>query len=204
MSCLHWAALVRAPTFGDCDALLVLVDADPPLSLMHRIGGVGMNEGAGSNELGTLGIGKLVGSDRRREDVGKDKQSKCDTDISAEHAAENEDGNAASKSVHGTPLWFVNRPFSGEGREPRPLRAIVRFRSRMLAIRSGRKLDQESRYPPSHRRSNKRDRCRWPNHGPRLQPGSIAPALRATKKERSGLQSACDELIDKGAIITGE
>ena len=24
------------------------------------------------------------------------------------------------------------------------------------------------------------------------------------KKERSGLQSACDELIDKGAIITGE
>jgi hypothetical protein len=26
---------------------------------------------------------------------------------------------------------------------------------------------------------------------------------RAEKKERSGLQSACDELIDKGAIITG-
>jgi hypothetical protein len=24
------------------------------------------------------------------------------------------------------------------------------------------------------------------------------------KKRRSGLQSACDELIDKGAIITGE
>jgi hypothetical protein len=27
---------------------------------------------------------------------------------------------------------------------------------------------------------------------------------RLQKKERSGLQSACDELIDKGAIITGE
>jgi hypothetical protein len=27
---------------------------------------------------------------------------------------------------------------------------------------------------------------------------------RFRKKERSGLQSACDELIDKGAIITGE
>ena len=26
----------------------------------------------------------------------------------------------------------------------------------------------------------------------------------ARKKERSGLQSACDELIDKGAFITGE
>ena len=27
---------------------------------------------------------------------------------------------------------------------------------------------------------------------------------RRTKKERSGLQSACDELIDKVAFITGE
>jgi hypothetical protein len=27
---------------------------------------------------------------------------------------------------------------------------------------------------------------------------------RQKKKSRSGLQSACDELIDKGAIITGE
>ena len=33
-----------------------------------------------------------------------------------------------------------------------------------------------------------------------------APTERAAgqKKERSGLQSACDELIDKGAFITGE
>jgi hypothetical protein len=29
-------------------------------------------------------------------------------------------------------------------------------------------------------------------------------AVGETKKERSGLQSACDELIDKSAIITGE
>jgi transposase len=29
-------------------------------------------------------------------------------------------------------------------------------------------------------------------------------AHRAEKKRRSGLQSACDELIDKGAIIIGE
>jgi hypothetical protein len=29
---------------------------------------------------------------------------------------------------------------------------------------------------------------------------AAAPSLLATKKERSGLQSACDELIDKGAI----
>jgi hypothetical protein len=31
---------------------------------------------------------------------------------------------------------------------------------------------------------------------------SISWSLR--KKERSGLHSACDEVIDKGAIITGE
>jgi hypothetical protein len=31
-------------------------------------------------------------------------------------------------------------------------------------------------------------------------PGNHLPE----KKSRSGLQSACDELIDKGAIITGE
>ena len=29
-------------------------------------------------------------------------------------------------------------------------------------------------------------------------------AAAGQKKERSGLQSACDELIDKGAFITGE
>jgi hypothetical protein len=28
--------------------------------------------------------------------------------------------------------------------------------------------------------------------------------LATEKKSRSGLQPACDELIDKGAIITGE
>jgi hypothetical protein len=32
----------------------------------------------------------------------------------------------------------------------------------------------------------------------------VPKAARIIKKERSGLQSACDELIDKGAIITGE
>jgi hypothetical protein len=29
-------------------------------------------------------------------------------------------------------------------------------------------------------------------------------SLRREEVSRSGLQSACDELIDKGAIITGE
>jgi hypothetical protein len=33
-----------------------------------------------------------------------------------------------------------------------------------------------------------------------VPPGNHLPE----KKSRSGLQSACDELIDKGAIITGE
>ena len=36
---------------------------------------------------------------------------------------------------------------------------------------------------------------------------AVKPSGRAAagqKKERSGLQSACDELIDKGAFITGE
>jgi hypothetical protein len=48
-------------------------------------------------------------------------------------------------------------------------------------------------------------------NGGRLPPGiSTLPVelYRAQtvsrKKERSGLQSACDELIDKDAIITGE
>jgi hypothetical protein len=40
---------------------------------------------------------------------------------------------------------------------------------------------------------------------PSLPPrGASAPSLRAKKKERSGLQSACDELIDKGAIHHSE
>jgi hypothetical protein len=34
-----------------------------------------MNEGAGGNELGTLGICKLLRSHRRREAKGKDKES---------------------------------------------------------------------------------------------------------------------------------
>jgi hypothetical protein len=35
--------------------------------------------------------------------------------------------------------------------------------------------------------------------------GNERPGLaRGRKKERSSLESACDELIDKGAIITGE
>jgi hypothetical protein len=43
----------------------------------------------------------------------------------------------------------------------------------------------------------------------RIKRNRINPAVRpkghsAKKKERAGLQSACDELIDKGAIITGE
>jgi hypothetical protein len=33
---------------------------------------------------------------------------------------------------------------------------------------------------------------------------ALTASFQTTKKERSGLQSACDELIDKGAIITGE
>ena len=32
----------------------------------------------------------------------------------------------------------------------------------------------------------------------------VRPNHLPEKKSRSGLQSACDELIDKGAIITGE
>jgi hypothetical protein len=34
--------------------------------------------------------------------------------------------------------------------------------------------------------------------------GAMPPSLLAKKKERSGLQSACDELIDKGAIHHSE
>jgi hypothetical protein len=34
----------------------VLVDVDPPFSVMHRIGWLGMNEGAGGDELGTLSV----------------------------------------------------------------------------------------------------------------------------------------------------
>jgi hypothetical protein len=32
----------------------------------------------------------------------------------------------------------------------------------------------------------------------------LAPITYQKKRAASGLQSACDELIDKGAIITGE
>jgi hypothetical protein len=44
---------------------------------------------------------------------------------------------------------------------------------------------------------NMSDKCRRAGYAPPID-------VRATKKERSGLQAACDELIDKGAIITGE
>ena len=62
-----------------------LEDAHPPFAEVHRIGWVGVNEGAGGNKLGTLGVGELFSSRRWREDVGKDEESECYTETSAEH-----------------------------------------------------------------------------------------------------------------------
>jgi len=43
------------------------------------------------------------------------------------------------------------------------------------------------------------------DEGPKTLLGLVMPpSLLAKKKERSGLQSACDELIDKGAIHHSE
>jgi hypothetical protein len=74
-------------------------------------------------------------------------------------------------------------------------------------LATGRKLrvltivDTFSRFSPAveprfnFRGADVVDRARERFCCPRASPG---------KKSRSGLQSACDELIDKGAIITGE
>lgn len=44
----------------------------------------------------------------------------------------------------------------------------------------------------------------WPAYGYRRDCRLEQLPTSPGKKSRSGLQSACDELIDKGAIITGE
>jgi len=44
----------------------------------------------------------------------------------------------------------------------------------------------------------------YSNGGTGVAWGDVRSISGLQKKERSGLQSACDELIDKGAIITGE
>ena len=80
MECGSWSDLeIRFQKDG------ALEDAHPPFAEVHRIGWVGVNEGAGRDELGTLRIGKLLGCGRRREDVGKDEESECYTETSAEH-----------------------------------------------------------------------------------------------------------------------
>ena len=43
----------------------------------------------------------------------------------------------------------------------------------------------------------------YSNGGTGVAWGDVRSISGLQKKERSGLQSACDELIDKGAIITG-
>ena len=78
----------------------VLVNADPPFAVVNWIGWVCMNEGAGSNELGTVCIGKLLRCGRRRKHVGKDEKSECDTEAGAEHSAEHKDGYSTPKLVH--------------------------------------------------------------------------------------------------------
>src|SRR6516162_8135231 len=95
MECGSWSDLeLRFQKDG------TLEDAHPPFAEVHRIGWVGVNEGAGGNKLGTLGVGELFSSRRWREDVGKDEESECDTETSAKHSAENKDRNAAPNSVH--------------------------------------------------------------------------------------------------------
>jgi hypothetical protein len=49
-----------------------------------------------------------------------------------------------------------------------------------------------------------RDHAARPFHDQILARADAASLMSREKKQRSGLQSACDELIDKGAIITGE
>src|SRR5262245_13272286 len=81
-----------------------------------------MNECAGGDETGALGVGKVLGRRRRREDVGEDEEPERDTETGAERSAENEDRNAAPKSVHGSLScvwrWVVGRrcEMKGEGR----------------------------------------------------------------------------------------
>src|SRR5262245_38213932 len=129
----------------------VLVDADPPIAVMHRIGWVGVDEGAGGNELGALGISELLGSRWRWKDVREDEEPESNTESRAEHAAENEDRDSTPKSAHGFTCVLVvscQSALSGEGRELRPRQAIVQSRRHRPAIRSGRRFGQGSRCRP--------------------------------------------------------
>src|SRR6516164_6362881 len=80
----------------------VLVDADPPFAVVHRIVWIGVNESAGRNERGTLHIGKLIGGRRRRKYVWKGKKSNRDAERGAKYSAKYEDRDVAPKSVHGS------------------------------------------------------------------------------------------------------
>src|SRR5262245_44252835 len=80
----------------------VLVDADPPFAVVHRIVWVGVNESSGGNQRGTLHIGKLIGGRRRRKYVWKNEKSNRDAESSAKHSAKYEDRDVAPKSVHGS------------------------------------------------------------------------------------------------------
>jgi hypothetical protein len=60
-----------------------------------------MNEGARGHELRMLDVGELFGRCRRREDVGEEEESECDTKSRAEHSPEHEEHDTAPESVHG-------------------------------------------------------------------------------------------------------
>src|SRR4051794_825318 len=80
----------------------MLVDAHPSFAVVHGIRWVGVNEHARGNKLRALDIGKLFGCCRRREHIGKDEESECNTETRAKHSAENEGRNAAPKFLHGS------------------------------------------------------------------------------------------------------
>ena len=66
----------------------VAVNTDCALAVMHGIRRIGMNEGAGSNEGGTLGRGELLGCRRRWEDVGEEEKTQRNTEAGTDHSAE--------------------------------------------------------------------------------------------------------------------
>ncbi len=77
-----------------------LVDADLAAAPVNRIGRIGVDEGAGRDELGLVSFAQLVRGRRRRKHERIDEEAERDAETGPEHAADQEDRKPAPEPAH--------------------------------------------------------------------------------------------------------